>query len=145
MATTPLEARRLVGHADGNEPTDYIATGDGVVVTERFYPGAEPARPVDGRTTRGRRSRTAILTACRQLMRAGALRPCMAWVCETADRNTRTGFQHFRGIEDLHLEAIQDYSTRTAIAARVLGDELNALSPEAAQRLVRALVLGRLE
>lgn len=113
------------------------------VITESFYPGAVAAPRVDGRNSRARKTRAALLSACRVLMQNGAFRPSMAWICETADRCARSGFEHFNSVEGLHLEALQDYTTRVAIAARVLGDELVALSPEGAERVVRAVVLGR--
>lgn len=122
------------------------------IITEHFTtaaPGTGPAvtllpgSPVDGRNRRARLSRDAILNACKAFMEGGMLRPPMTALCNHAGRCTRTGFQAFHSIDELYREAIQDPVTVGAIAVRVLGDESPALSDEARERVVRAVVLGR--
>ena len=94
------------------------------------------------REDRKLRSRAAIVSACRSLMQAGQFRPPLAACCERAGRSMRTAFKTFGNVETLHLEAAADPPIRDAIVERVLGCERTALSAEAQQRLVRALVTG---
>lgn len=94
------------------------------------------------RNARGARTRVAIVEACRSFMQAGQLRPPMEACCLRAGRSIRIGFQTFRFVVSLHLEAIDDPPTRDAIAERVLGDARSALPAETLDRMVRALVTG---
>lgn len=108
---------------------------------ETFPPApAGPRR--DGRNERARRTRAAIVAACRAFMQAGELRPPMQACCRAAGRSIRIGFQSFKTVEGLHLEAADDPPTRDAIVERVLGEGSDALPPELLARVVRALVTG---
>ena len=105
--------------------------------------GRQPDGRPDGRTVRAARTRDAIVAACRGFMQSGQFRPSMEACCARAARSIRAGFQAFRFVEALHLEAADDAATRHAIVERVLGCERAALSAETLQRLARALVTGR--
>jgi hypothetical protein len=108
------------------------------VALERFPPSNAPA-PREGRKAH---TRAAIVSACRSFMQAGQFRPPLQACCDRAQRSIRDGFRAFGGVKVLRLEAAADPSIRDAIVERVLGCERTALSVEAQQRLVRALVTG---
>ena len=101
-----------------------------------------PAR--DGRTSRADRTKARILTACRELMLAGNLRPSATEIGRRAGCSVRTVFEHYRDIERLHLEAIQDSATADAIAEAVCGGKY-ILPTGVPGRILRAVVLGRTE
>jgi hypothetical protein len=88
------------------------------------------------------RTRAAILAACRTFLRAGWFQPPLRDCCEQAGRSTRAAYCAFGTVEALRLEAADDPATRDAIVERVLESECTALSAEACDRLVRALVTG---
>jgi len=96
----------------------------------------------DGRNERGQRTRAAIVAACRDFMQAGQFRPSMQACCTKANRSIRIGFQAFKTIEMLHLEAADDLPTREAMVERVLGDDRSVLPAERLALIARALVTG---
>lgn len=93
----------------------------------------------DGRRRRSTRSKAALLCACRIFMESGIFRPSMANICKMAKLSARTGFEHFKTVEALHLAAIEDLAVRDAIAARVYGSRRNARRG----RIVHAIITGR--
>jgi hypothetical protein len=125
---------------DGTGPygMDPDGTDADLIVSERFMWPAAPV--VDNH--RKPRTRAAIVSACRGFMLAGWFQPSLPACCEQAKRSTRAAYCAFGTIEALRLEAADDPSTRDAIVERVLGCERTALSPDACDRLVRALVTG---
>jgi AcrR family transcriptional regulator len=70
------------------------------------------------RNARSRRTRAAILTACRAMMAAGDFRPTVPAVAKAADCAMRTVFQHFHDVTALHREAL-DVRTRDNIVALI--------------------------
>jgi DNA-binding transcriptional regulator YdaS (Cro superfamily) len=96
----------------------------------------------DGGVIPSERSRAAIVSACRLLMRAGQFRPSVRDCCMWAECSLQIGCGLFKTIEILHLEAADDPATRDAIVERVVGDERTALAVETLNRIVRAVVMG---
>jgi DNA-binding transcriptional regulator YdaS (Cro superfamily) len=96
----------------------------------------------EGDASPSARSRAAIVSACRRLMRAGRFRPSVRECCMWAECPVQVGVRLFKTIEILHLEAADDQSTRDAIVERVVGDEQVALPVETLSRIVRAVVMG---
>ena len=90
-----------------------------------------------------RHTRTAIVAACRKLMQAGRLRPTMRACCARAGWSARTGHRTFGPVAALHRAAIDDIATQHAILRRILGVERRALGLNAARRMVKSAVLGR--
>lgn len=69
---------------------------------------AEQTLPADGRTRRAQRSRAAVLRACRELMARGQFGPPMHACTDRAGLCPRTGFEHFKTVENLWREALAD-------------------------------------
>ena len=57
--------------------------------------------PIDGRTARSQRTRSAIVAACIELVEEGDLRPTAPRVAERAGVSVRSVFQHFDDLEGL--------------------------------------------
>lgn len=99
---------------------------------------------IDGRSQCRVRSRDRIMVACRSYMVEGNFRPLMIDICKRAGVCTRTGFQGFHDIEALHLAAIDDEVTQKAIRVLVYGDRWTLESREVKDRIVLAVVRGRI-
>lgn len=94
----------------------------------------------DGRSKRAVRTHRCLVDACRALMVKGTARPPMAAIVKEAQVSTRSGFQHFRRVENLWREALWEPAVGVAVLARKLGDELPKLSLVARDRALRAIV-----
>lgn len=97
----------------------------------------------DGRHARHKRSHAAILSACRKFMRGGSFRPTVAAVASWACVTPRTVFLHFGPNEAMLAAALDDAETQRAILALVLRDSLPPQTEGDRQRLLQAVVLGR--
>lgn len=116
-----------------------VATStDPAFVERQLGPVNRPA-PEDGRNRRATTTKAELLAACRFLMQGGLFRPSMASICRAAKRSPRSGFEHFKSVELLHLAAIEDTWTRTLMFERLMqterGQDLNWI--------VRKVVTGR--
>lgn len=105
--------------------------------------GGRPAPLVDGRTDRKIQSQRAILEACRSLMQAGNFRPSLRECCRLGCRSHRTGFEVVGTVETMLLEALKDETTRNAVLEQVLGVQSAVLTPETQDRILRAIIKGR--
>ena len=106
-------------------------------------PADVPAPKLDGRRTKGQRSRAALLSECRQFMQAGAFRPPVEAVAHKAGYSREYVYILFKTREEFYLEAINDEETQRAILALVLRDSLPPATEADRNRLLRAIVLGR--
>lgn len=90
---------------------------------------------VDGRLLRSKRSSDALVRATREIMLAGNFRPGMSEICLRAGVSLRTGFDHFRTLENLLLWALDSPGVAEAIGIMTV-----SRSPAGIARMV---VLGR--
>lgn len=95
----------------------------------------------DYRRKRSERSRAAILAVTREAMGRGIFRPSGPAVAKAAGVAIRTLWLHFKTIESLYLEAI-DEETAWKIEHLVLNCS-HDLYDEPVMRLARTVVLGR--
>lgn len=102
-----------------------------------------PATPPDGRNARRARTAEQILTVCRDLMKAGQLRPSVEDIAHAAGRSKRNVFDIFLTREALHLEALRDDETQRAVFALILKDSLPPQTEDDRTRFLHAIVLGR--
>lgn len=107
-----------------------------------FTPAA-PARKVDGRNSRIIATKAAILAATRELMQEGRFQPSVVAIAARARKSKRSAFKHFNTMDALYTEALKDPTTRAAILMAVVGE--GAIEVPIAERIVRAVVLGRAE
>lgn len=91
---------------------------------------------------RGGLRHAALLAACRRLMRQGDLQPSIQDIASIAGVSRMGVYYHFSP-DGLRSRAASDPETRAAILARVLGDAAIALPDDVAERIVAAIVLGR--
>lgn len=77
------------------------------VSTDPAWPPADMGPKRDGRHLRSDRSSAALVRATREIMLAGNFRPGMNEICQRAGVALRTGFDHFRTVENLLLWAIE--------------------------------------
>jgi DNA-binding transcriptional regulator YdaS (Cro superfamily) len=124
------------------DPGRVPEAGSDVALESFPQPGACLDGRQDGGVIPSERSRAAIVSACRLLMRAGQFRPSVRDCCIWAECSVAIGCGLFKTIEILHLEAADDPATRDAIVERVVGDERTALAVETLNRIVRAVVMG---
>lgn len=106
-------------------------------------PADVPSPKPDGRRIKGKRSRAAVLLACRQFMQAGAFRPPAEAVAHKAGCSREYVYMLFGGREGVYLEALADEETQRAILALVLKDSLPPQTEADRNRLLCAIVLGR--
>ncbi len=97
----------------------------------------------DGRNFRKDRTRAEILQATRSMLATGDFRPTMAAVTKAAGYAIRTGFDIFGSSDALLVLALDDEATRRAILALILRDTLPPQTEADQDRLVRAVVFGR--
>lgn len=104
------------------------------VSTDPKWPPADMV-PRDGRHERTKRTSAALLQAARGIMLAGNFRPGMSEICQRAGVSLRTGFDHFRTVENLLLDVLEMDGVAESIGVLTL-----SRSPADIARLV---VLGR--
>lgn len=106
-------------------------------------PADVPAPNRDGRHERSRRTRHAILSACRASMRSGIFRPSAAAMANEAGVSVRTVFDHFDTHEGMLTAALQDDETQRTVLALILRDSLPPATAADRARLFRAILVGR--
>lgn len=99
----------------------------------------------DGRSDRKIVNIAKIVATCRSMMMAGSFRPTMIGVATEAGLSIRTAFAHYRGVSDLYREALKESAVGDAMLARILGPELQAISPLARGRIIEAIGWGSVE
>lgn len=90
----------------------------------------------DGRHARSTRTRAALLEACRELLRAGTLRPKARDIAHDSGLSVRSVFQHFPDVDSLYIEALGEVETLAVVVGH--------LQKLTAQELATVAVLGRL-
>ncbi len=98
-----------------------MATSTDPARLERMAQKAEAREKIDGRRSRGERTREKIIATCREMMLAGDFRPTMLGVSKKAGCAVRSVFQHFKDVEALHLAAL-DRETQDGILLLIVGD-----------------------
>lgn len=106
-------------------------------------PADVPALNSDGRFERSRRTRAAILSACRASMRSGLFRPSAAAMAHEAGVSVRTVFQHFETHEGMLTAALQDDETQRTVLSLIMRDSLPPATDADRARLFRAILVGR--
>ncbi len=96
----------------------------------------------DGRVSRGERTKRVLLFHCRHAMKSGVFRPAMSDVVKSAGVSVRSGFAHFRCVDEMYLVALKDAATNNAILDAICSNATFA-SVEECDRIVRAAVFGR--
>lgn len=87
----------------------------------------------DGRNRRRARSNADILQAARAYLLEGNYRPSMSEICDRAGYSLRTGFDHFRTVENLLLTVLD----MNGMAATIAVVAVSGTPLEIARRLVR--------
>lgn len=73
-----------------------------------------PTAPLDGRTARRLRGRTAVIDAAFQILQEGRVPPPVHEVAARAGVSVSTIFRYFDGLDDLHIEAFARFRQRFA-------------------------------
>ena len=92
--------------------------------------------PVDGRTLRRERNRTAVIAALLDIVREGDLRPAASEIAERAGVSHRSIFRYFDDLDDLVRTAIDEAFARAHHLAEIADIGDGALD-ERIDRLVR--------
>lgn len=75
----------------------------------------DPAVPIDGRTARAARTRSAIVDATVALVEEGDLRPTAPRIAQRAGVSVRSVFQHFDDLPTLYTAVVQRVYERLAV------------------------------
>ncbi len=105
-------------------------------------PAQPPRNYPDMRRVRGTARRDRILAETRALIVTGTLRPTVQAVAKLSGCSLRTVFMHF-ATHDRLLTAALDEPTRRAVLTLILRDSLFPSSEADCERLIRAVVFGR--